>query len=215
MRLIRQTPEVVAGLEKDLGAYPFSVIGGLTTSLDPRLRAREPDPADLPRGGRRYTSLVVHELAHQWFGDDIAVAGLARHLAQRGLRHLHGVALDRAHGGRPRARHPARLLRRHRRLRRFWKVDRRRPGRRPRSSTPPIYEPRRDDPAGAAQPHRRRELLEAPPHLAPAAARRQRRHARSSRSSPPGQRCRTSTAFFTAWLRTPAKPAETADNGLA
>ena len=39
--------------------------------------------------------LVVHELAHQWFGDSVAVAELERHLAQRGLRDVHGGALRR------------------------------------------------------------------------------------------------------------------------
>src|SRR5690349_12004358 len=34
MRLMLKTPKVIAGLEEDLGAYPFSVVGGLTTSLD-------------------------------------------------------------------------------------------------------------------------------------------------------------------------------------
>ena len=73
MRLMKQTPRVVAGLEKDLGRYPFSVVGGLTTSLDPGFALENQTRPTYPFVGGTYTSLVVHELAHQWFGDDIAV----------------------------------------------------------------------------------------------------------------------------------------------
>ena len=61
----------------------------------PRLRAGEPDPADLPAVGAGATLLVVHEQAHQWFGDSVVGGELARHLAQRGSRDLHGGALRR------------------------------------------------------------------------------------------------------------------------
>ncbi len=48
-------------------------------------------------------AVVVHELAHQWFGDDLALAALAAHLAQRGLRDLRRVAVERGAGPRHRA----------------------------------------------------------------------------------------------------------------
>jgi aminopeptidase N len=73
MRLMRKTPAVVAGLEKDLGDYPFSVVGGLTTGLDPGFALENQTRPTYPAVGGHATSLVVHELAHQWFGDDIAV----------------------------------------------------------------------------------------------------------------------------------------------
>ena len=95
MRLMKKTPAVVAGLEKDLGDYPFSVVGGITTGLNPGFALENQTRPTYPAVGGSATSLIVHELAHQWFGDDIAVEQLVRHLAQRGLRHLHGVALGR------------------------------------------------------------------------------------------------------------------------
>ena len=77
---------------------------GSSTTLDARLRPGEPDPADLLEGLLRRSdrspdaadSVVVHELAHQWVGDSLAARGLAAHLAQRGLRHLRRVAVERA-----------------------------------------------------------------------------------------------------------------------
>ena len=45
------------------------------------------------------TSTLVHEMAHQWYGDSRDADRLARHLARRGLRDVRRVALGRAHGG--------------------------------------------------------------------------------------------------------------------
>ena len=73
MRLMRKTPMVVAGLEKDLGDYPFSVVGGLTTGINVGFALENQTRPTYPAVGSGYTSLVVHELAHQWFGDDVAV----------------------------------------------------------------------------------------------------------------------------------------------
>jgi aminopeptidase N len=73
MRLMKKTPKIVAGLEKDLGDYPFSIVGGLTTSLDVGFALENQTRPTYPAVGGSYTSLVVHELAHQWFGDDVAV----------------------------------------------------------------------------------------------------------------------------------------------
>ena len=73
MRLMRKTPKIVAGLEKDLGDYPFSVVGGVTTGLNVGFALENQTRPTYPAVGSAYTSLVVHELAHQWFGDDVAV----------------------------------------------------------------------------------------------------------------------------------------------
>nr|WP_300045710.1 M1 family metallopeptidase [uncultured Nocardioides sp.] len=73
MRLMKKTPAVIAGLEKDLGDYPFSVVGGITTGLNPGFALENQTRPTYPAVGGSATSLVVHELAHQWFGDDIAV----------------------------------------------------------------------------------------------------------------------------------------------
>ena len=102
MRLMKRTPGVIAGLEKDLGDYPFSVVGGLTTSLNPGFALENQTRPDLSRGRRQ-----LHQPRRPRARPPVVRrrhrgAELARHLAQRGLRHLHGVALDgdprRPHG---------------------------------------------------------------------------------------------------------------------
>ena len=67
-----EDPAVVAGLEKDLGDYPFSVVGGLVTGLNPGFALENQTRPTYP-GSAAAFSLVVHELAHQWFGDSVAV----------------------------------------------------------------------------------------------------------------------------------------------
>ena len=74
MRLMRKTPAVISGLEKDLGDYPFSVVGASpprsTWASRWRTRRRPVHLAGVRRQRARPRSLAVHALAHQWFGDD-------------------------------------------------------------------------------------------------------------------------------------------------
>ena len=76
MQLLEQTGDVVSWLESKFGAYPFTSVGGVISglpvgyALETQSRpvypfAGAPDPGSI--------GLLVHEEAHQWFGDDVSV----------------------------------------------------------------------------------------------------------------------------------------------
>ena len=68
-----------------------------------------PRPARSSTGRAGDEITLVHELAHQWFGDSVSLEQLARHVAQRGVRDLGRVALGAGAGrpdDRPAARRP-------------------------------------------------------------------------------------------------------------
>ena len=99
----RRSSGILSGI---FGPYPFSSAGaivddfqGLGFALENQTRVVYDrgwfENRTDPLGGE---STVVHELAHQWTGDYLRARRLAAHLAQRGLRDLQRVALERARG---------------------------------------------------------------------------------------------------------------------
>jgi aminopeptidase N len=75
MASVRRTPAVVEWLQGRLGPYPFSTTGGLVTSLDPGFSLENQTRPTYSRFGATDLPTVVHELAHQWFGDSVSIAG--------------------------------------------------------------------------------------------------------------------------------------------
>ncbi len=69
---LRRSARVTAWLEDELGDYPFATTGGLVTSFDPGFALENQTRPTYPPW--IYRSVVVHELAHQWFGDSLSVA---------------------------------------------------------------------------------------------------------------------------------------------
>lgn len=73
MSLLEDSASYVSWLEGALGTpYPFSATGGLATSLRPGFALENQTRPTYERGSLDVTT-VVHELAHQWFGDSVAV----------------------------------------------------------------------------------------------------------------------------------------------
>ncbi len=74
MSMLRRTPAVLGWLEDRIGReYPFSSTGGVVTGL-PLGFALENQTRPVYGGlGHNQEWLLVHELAHQWFGDHVTV----------------------------------------------------------------------------------------------------------------------------------------------
>ncbi|MFJ9690709.1 M1 family metallopeptidase [Kitasatospora sp. NPDC101183] len=74
---VERTGELVDFLSGYFGAYPFSSIGGFVPNI-PSSGGLESQtriiygPGQFDRGAN--TSVVVHELAHQWYGDSVSLA---------------------------------------------------------------------------------------------------------------------------------------------
>ena len=212
MRLMKKTPTVVAGLEKDLGDYPFSVVGGITTGLNPGFALENQTRPTYPAVGASATSLVVHELAHQWFGDDIAVERWSDIWLNEGFATFMEWRWTETHGGRS----GAAILRSY-----YDNVD----------ATSAFWQVVVGDP-GAAKVFDGAVYGRGAMTLQALRNRvgddvfwqvvrtwiREQRGGNGSTAEFEEVAARVSGqdlgAFFDAWLRTPAKPAATADNGI-
>ncbi|MBY8874139.1 M1 family metallopeptidase [Micromonospora sp. PLK6-60] len=108
-RSIEQTVRVADYLETVFGPYPFDAYGGVVVSDDRINFALETQSRPVYSGGffdrGENTEVVAHELAHQWFGDSIALSrwqdiwlneGLASYGAWLWTEHSGGDTAQRA-----------------------------------------------------------------------------------------------------------------------
>jgi aminopeptidase N len=68
---LSRTPAIVHWLQKQAGPYAFTSTGGVVTALDPGFSLENQTRPVYPR--QVFQLLMVHELAHQWFGDSVSV----------------------------------------------------------------------------------------------------------------------------------------------
>ncbi|MFB9313820.1 M1 family metallopeptidase [Nocardioides plantarum] len=207
---LRRTGAITAWLETRLGPYPFESTGGLVTSqrvgyaLENQTRPVYPGP---PARG-----LLVHELAHQWFGDSVSLQRWRDIWLNEGFATFMEVAYAERHGG-PSAQQWLRGARDDQvGSRWFWRVDLTDPGA-GRIFDPAVYQ--RGAMTLQALRHRIGErrfwrLLRTWTH--------DRRHGtgstwafRTLAERISGQQL---DDFFSTWLREPRPPAPTRSNGL-
>jgi aminopeptidase N len=71
-KAFERTPDIVAFLSQTFGPYPFEVCGGICASL--RFGgALETQTIPIYGAGVASEAVIVHELAHQWFGNSVSV----------------------------------------------------------------------------------------------------------------------------------------------
>ncbi len=73
MRSLRRSAAITAWLDRRLGPYPFESTGGVASSLNPWFALENQTRPTYSRGMAMDRPTVVHELAHQWFGDSVSV----------------------------------------------------------------------------------------------------------------------------------------------
>lgn len=214
MQLMRRTPEVVRWAERQLGDYPFSATGGVTTGLDVGFALENQTRPTYPvLSSTEATAVLVHEIAHQWFGDSVAVRSWRDIWLNEGAATFMEARYDETHGG-PSAQRW--LERTHASLsgwEEFWelRVDDPGPG---RIFDTPVYLR-----GGMAFQALRTRIGEDDFWRLLRTWVRERRGGHGSTAQLEALAEQVSGqdlgGFFDAWLRTPRAPARTAANGLA
>ncbi|WP_435771673.1 M1 family metallopeptidase [Nocardioides sp. SYSU DS0651] len=71
VRMLRRTAGITDWLQRQFGEYPFDSTGGVVTSLPVGFALENQTRPTY--GSWIYPGVIVHEVAHQWFGDSVSV----------------------------------------------------------------------------------------------------------------------------------------------
>lgn len=213
LKLLRRTPAIVESLAGDLGPYPFSVTGGLITGLPVYFALENQTRPTYPAVGGGATGLVVHELAHQWFGDSVAVARWRDIWLNEGAATFMEWRYSETHGGQSAAQTLQGRYDSYASDTQFWKLNIADPGAK-RVFDQAVY-----DRGGMTLQALRNKIGEDNfwSLISTWLAQNEGGNVTSEEFEALASQVSKQdlTAFFTAWLRTGVKPAKTAENGLA
>ena len=212
LRHLRRTASLVAQLEKDLGDYPFEAVGGVVTSLRPGFALETQTRPTYAALTRDSTWLMVHELAHQWFGNTVSVRRWQDIWLNEGAASFMEHRYEESIGGRPAREWLAETYASYAAQDPFWDVPIGAPGKR-RLFDWAVYE------RGAMTMQALRNRIGEKPFwqlLRSWLAQHRNANASSAQFQDLAEQVSglDLDAFFRAWLVTPSRPAQTAANGL-
>lgn len=212
MAQLKKSAARVRWLEKHLGPYPFETTGGVAVSLPLGFALETQTRPVYPGFGHHDDALVIHELAHQWFGNSVSVRRWADIWLNEGLASFMEWRFEEARGELTGAETLEETYRWTPASDRFWKVRPGAPGGKHLFDWS-VY----SRGAMTVQALRNRIGEDAFTRLLQTWT---QRHAGGNATVSDFETLAEEIggqeldAFFTAWLRTPSKPARTVANGL-
>jgi aminopeptidase N len=212
VRLMKKTPRITHWLEGQLGRYPFSTTGGLVTGLPVGFALENQTRPTFPAVSPGATSLLVHELAHQWFGDSVSVKHWSDIWLNEGFATFMEVRYAETHGGSSGSTWLHQVYRARRPADAFWELKVSDPG------AERIFDGAVYDRGGMTLQALRARVGEVDFWHILRSWVSGRRHGNGSdadfRAHAEAVSGESLDSFFAAWLDTSARPAATPDNGL-